>query len=288
MPSSLSNLKNICIMKPLYESIDRAASNKGQAASIKKHLAAVGINDWEDVTKSNLYALRDHLNDKMAPNTTKTILASLKAILHRYEDETELPKGWEGIVTAKGEKPQKTYLTVKEIEQFSKVEPRNDIERYVKACFLVSCWTGMRVSDAKRITPENIKDGTLSYVSEKTGILSVIPAKPGLWDQIRIIQEREGDMYLATYNDAVRRLARRAGINEKVKIHKAGRTLTVEKWEALSSHSGRVSIATCLADAGVSLIDTCRVLGHTSTVMTERYVVKTRPELSAKAMRFFA
>lgn len=275
-------------MKPLYESIDRAASNKGQAASVKKHLAAVGITDWSDLTKSNLYELRDHLNESVAPNTAKTIMASLKAILHRYEEEIELPKGWEDVVTARGEKPQKTYLTQKEIEAFAEVQTRSEIERYVKACFLVSCWTGMRVSDARQITPENIKDGTLSYVSEKTGILSVIPAKPGLWKYIEIVQERKGDMYLATYNDAVRRLAKRAGITEPVKVHRAGKTETMPKWAALSSHSGRVSIATCLADAGVSLIDTSRILGHTSTSMTERYVVKTRPELSARAMKFFA
>jgi len=274
-------------MKPLYESIDKAASNKGQAASIKKHLKAVGINGWEDMTKSNLYELRDHLTSCVAPNTAKTILASLKAILHRYEEEFDLPKGWDSVLQAKGEKPVKTYLTPKEIEMFAQVETKGEIERYVKACFLVSCWTGMRVSDAKRVTKENIKEGTLSYVSEKTGILSVIPAKPGLWELIEIIQSRKEDMYLATYNDAVRRLARRAGINEMIKIHKAGETMTVPKWSALSSHSGRVSIATCLADAGVSLIDTSRILGHSSTSMTERYVVKTKPELSAKALRFF-
>lgn len=274
-------------MRTLFESIDKAASNKGQAASVKKHLAAAGIADWGDMTKSALYDLKDHLADTVAPNTAKTVMASLKAILHRYEEEVDLPRGWESIVSARGERPQKTYLTRREIDQFAAVETRGEVERYVKACFLVSCWTGMRVSDARRITEENIKDGTLSYVSEKTGVLSVIPAKPGLWDLIRVIKEREGDMYLATYNDAVRRLARRAGICEPVKIHKAGRTETMPKWAALSSHSGRVSIATCLADAGVSLIDTCRVLGHTSTSMTERYVVKTKPELSAKAMKFF-
>lgn len=274
-------------MKPLYESIDRAASNKGQAASVKKHLAAVGINDWSDLTKSNLYELRDHLGETVAPNTAKTVLASLKSILHRYEEEIELPRGWEDVVTARGEKPRKTYLTRKEIDQFAEVETRGEIERYVKACFLVSCWTGMRVSDAKRITPENIKDGTLSYVSQKTGTLSVMPAKPGLWEYIEIIRERKGDMYLATYNDALRRLARRAGIDAPVLIHKAGRDETVPKWAALSSHSGRISIATCLSEAGASMMDIKTTLGHSSISMSERYVVQTRANLSAKAMKFF-
>jgi len=274
-------------MRTLYESIDRAASNKGQAGSIKKHLSAVGITDWDGLTKSALYDLRDHLLKTVAPNTAKTILASLKSILHRYEEDVTLPKGWEGIVTAKGERPQKTYLTPKEIDMLRDVEIRNEKERYVQACFLVSCWTGMRISDAKQITEENIKDGVLTYVSKKTGIQSVLPAKPGLMDYITIIQEHDGDMYLSTYNDTLRRLARRADIRERVKIHKAGRTEVVEKWEALSSHSGRISVASCLADAGVSLIDISRTLGHSSTTMTERYVVKTKPELSERALRFF-
>ena len=230
-------------MKELFESIQRAAANPGQAASVIKHLRAVGILSWEGLTKSNLYDFRDHLAESVAPNTAKTVCASLKAILKRFSDDIVLPKDWESIITAKGEKPQKTYLTMKDIEAFAAVEPRGDVERYVKSCFLVSCWTGMRVSDARDISEENIKEGVLTYVSKKTGREASIPAKPGILEHIRIIQEREGDMYLATYNDALRRLARRAGLTEPVKIHRAGRTETVQKWEAITSHSGRVSFA---------------------------------------------
>lgn len=274
-------------MKALYEAIRHAASNKGQAASIIKHLGAVGIQDWDGITRSNLYELRDHLADAVAPNTAKTILASLKAILKRYADEVDLPAGWEEIATAKGEKPMKTYLTPKEIDQLAAVEARGETERYVQACFLVSCWTGMRVSDARDISEENIKDGVLTYVSKKTGREASIPAKPGILDYIRIIREREGEMYLATYNDALRRLARRAGICEPVKIHRAGRTETVQKWEALSSHSARISTASCLAEAGASLTDIKLCLGHSSEQMSSRYVACRRANLSAKAMKFF-
>ena len=275
-------------MKELFESIQRAAANPGQAASVIKHLRAVGILSWEGLTKSNLYDFRDHLAESVAPNTAKTVCASLKAILKRFSDDIALPKDWESIITAKGEKPQKTYLTMKDIEAFAAVEPRGDVERYVKSCFLVSCWTGMRVSDARDISEENIKDGVLTYVSKKTGREASIPAKPGILEHIRIIQEREGDMYLATYNDALRRLARRAGLTEPVKIHRAGRTETVQKWEAITSHSGRVSTASCLAEAGATLTDIKLCLGHSSEQMSARYVACQRANLSAKAMKFFA
>ena len=275
-------------MKELFESIQRAAANPGQAASVIKHLRAVGILSWEGLTKSNLYDFRDHLAESVAPNTAKTVCASLKAILKRFSDDIALPKDWESIITAKGEKPQKTYLTMKDIEAFAAVEPRGDVERYVKSCFLVSCWTGMRVSDARDISEENIKEGVLTYVSKKTGREASIPAKPGILEHIRIIQERDGDMYLATYNDALRRLARRAGLTEPVKIHRAGRTETVQKWEAITSHSGRVSTASCLAEAGATLTDIKLCLGHSSEQMSARYVACQRANLSAKAMKFFA
>lgn len=274
-------------MKELFESIQRAAANPGQAASVIKHLRAVGILSWEGLTKSNLYDFRDHLAESVAPNTAKTVCASLKAILKRFSDDIALPKDWESIITAKGEKPQKTYLTMKDIEAFAAVEPRGDVERYVKSCFLVSCWTGMRVSDARDISEENIKEGVLTYVSKKTGREASIPAKPGILEHIRIIQEREGDMYLATYNDALRRLARRAGLTEPVKIHRAGRTETVQKWEAITSHSGRVSTASCLAEAGATLTDIKLCLGHSSEQMSARYVACQKANLSAKAMKFF-
>lgn len=275
-------------MKELFDAIQHAASNPGQAASVIKHLRAVGIFSWDGLTKSNLYELRDHLAASVAPNTAKTICASIKAILRRFSDDVELPRDWESILVAKGEKSQKTYLSVKDIEAFAAVEPRGEVERYVKSCFLVSCWTGMRVSDAKEITPENIKDGVLTYVSKKTGRVASVPAKPGIMEHIAVIQEREEGMYLATYNDALKRLARRAGLTEPVKIHRAGRTETVQKWEAITSHSGRVTTASCLAEAGASLTDIKLCLGHSSETMAARYVACQKANLSAKAMKFFA
>lgn len=274
-------------MAPLFDSIEHAASNPGQAASIIKHLRAVGIFGWEGLTRTNLYELRDHLVESLAPNTAKTICASLKPILKRFQDDVELPKGWETILTVKGEKSQKTYLTPEDIEKFAQVETRGEIERYVKACFLVSCWTGMRVSDAKEITEENIHDGVLTYVSKKTGIEASIPAKPGIMDLIRIIQDREEDMYLSTYNDALKRMAKRAGLTDTVKLRRAGRTETFQKWEVITSHSGRVSTASCLAEAGATLTDIKLCLGHSSEQMSARYIACQRANLSEKALDFF-
>lgn len=274
-------------MKELFDAIQHAASNPGQAASIIKHLRAVGIFSWDGLTKSNLYELRDHLADTVAPNTAKTILAGVKAILRRYADEIELPRGWEAILVARGEKPLKTYLTVAELERLEGVEVRNEIERIVLNQFLVSAWTGMRISDAKGVCPEKTGDGYLTYVSQKTKTTATIPLRAGIAERIAWLKENGRDLYLATYNDALRRLARRAGIRAKVVVYKGGREEQGEKWEFLTSHSARVSFCTNLAKTGTDLLSISRLAGHSSVQMTQRYCVPTGVDLNAKARAFF-
>lgn len=274
-------------MRPLYESIERAASNKGQAASIKKHLAAVGIEDWDGLTKSGLYELRDHLTETVAPNTAKTVLASLKAILRRYEDDVELPKGWDGILQAKGEKPLKTYLTVGELGRLEKTIPHGRIERIVLNQFLVSAWTGMRISDARDVCSEKIREGVLTYVSKKTKTTATVPLRPGIAERIEWLQENGEEIYLATYNDAIRRLAKRAGIRSTVVVFKGGEEKRGEKWEFITSHTARVSFCTNLAKTGTDLLVISRLAGHSSVQMTQRYCVPTGVELNAKAKTFF-
>ena len=274
-------------MRTLYESIERAASNKGQAASVRKHLAIVGITDWKDLTKANLFEFRDHLADTVAPNTTKTILASLKAILRRYEEDVELPREWETILRAKGEKPLKTYLTTSELGKLEGVATKNDIERIVLNQFLVSAWTGMRISDTKGVCIEKVEEGVLTYVSQKTKTTATIPLRPGVMERIQWLQSYGKNLYLATYNDAIRRLARRAGIRSAVVVFKEGKEMRGEKWEFVSSHTARISFCTNLAKTGTDLLTISRLAGHSSVQMTQRYCVPTKVDLNAKAKAFF-
>ena len=273
-------------MKTLYEEIQRHGGHS--APCLVKHLKAAGITDWHELTRANLYALRDELRESVAPNSAKFYLAALRSILGRFEDEIELPKDWRSAFQSKAEKPVKTFLTPKEIEAFARVTPRNERDRYVQAAFLCGCWTGARVSDIMDFSDLNIVGGMLIYVSKKTGTRATIPAKPCLWEYIAIVQDYEGDVCLMTYNRIVRELARRAGISTEVKIYKAGRTKTVKKWEAMSSHSARISFCSNLAAAGCSLNDVAKMAGHNSPSMTARYVCDYEVKLPEKARAYFA
>lgn len=269
----------------LYEAITRYAG--AQAPALTKHLEASCIKDWGDLTKNRLFAFRDELLATVAASSARTYLAVVKSVLARFEDEADFCREYRDILHAKNERPVKTYLTAAELKQLERVEVKNATERQVLYQFLIGAYTGMRISDIRQVGGENIGDGSLGYVSKKTGIHAVVPCGEKVEGYIRWVQDNEILITLAGYNKALRRLCWRAGITGRVKVHKAGRDLTGEKWRFVSSHTARISFCTNMAELRVPLLDISRMAGHSTTGMTERYVVNTKVNLPNAALKYF-
>lgn len=274
-------------MKQLYEEITR---NSGKnAPCLIKHMKAAGIEDWNDLSKSNLFALRDTIKDAVSPNSAKTYLAQIRAILARFSEDVELPKGWEGIFRQKAEKPVRAFLNKKELGMLEAVRTKTPEEKIVKVQSLLEAYTGARVSDIMRLTEENIRDGYLTYTSKKTSVTANIPVSEKTKGWIIYAQDHREDepKSLMQRNRVIRRLLKRAGICSKTKVYEAGEEQTGPKYQFISSHSFRISAASNLSLAGASLFEIKQCLGHTNTAMTERYIAVARPALSAKAMAYF-
>ena len=272
-------------MRTLQEAIQAHA--KGAAPALTRYLNECGLNDWQDLTKANLNDFRDHVTERVAQSTARTYFAVFKAILKRYEDDVDFCKDYANILKAKIEKPVKTFLTMKDLERLERVEVYNPNEQYVLDEFLIGAYTGMRISDAREISMENMSDGCISYTSIKTGVHAVVPMKTGIAERIERVQANEGDMPLMTYNRIIRRLCERAGITERVKIFKAGEHKKGQKWQYVSSHTARHSFATNLAILGLPILDIAKLMGHQNIQTTTRYIVKTQAEISEKALKYF-
>ena len=272
-------------MRTLHEAIQAHA--KGAVPALTRYLNECGLNDWEDLTRANLNDFRDHVAERVAQSTARTYFAVFKAILKRYEDDAPICKDYAEILKAKNEKPVKTCLSVKELERLEQVQVKKPNEQIVLDEFLIGAYTGMRISDAREISEENMANGCISYVSIKTGVHAVVPMKAGIAERIRRVQANESEMPLASYNKIIRRLCKRAGITERVKVFKAGEHDKGEKWEFVSSHTARQSFCTNLSILGVPIIEISKLAGHTSTAMTERYIVKTNVNLCDRALKYF-
>lgn len=258
-----------------------------QAPALIKHLEAAGIGKWQDLTKARLFEFRDGVLESVAPTSARTYFAVFKGVLARYEDEEEFCRDYRNILHARKESPVKTYLNASELKQLEKVAVNGLLEQQVLYQFLIGAYTGMRISDIREVTAENVVNGQLSYVSKKTAVHAVVPCSDRVLGYILWVQDNEQSITLPGYNKAIRRLCKRAGITDKVKVYKAGETLTGPKHEYVTSHTARISFCTNLAKLHVPLLDISRMAGHTDTAMTERYIVDTNVELPQSALNYF-
>lgn len=245
---------------------------------------------WENITKLRLAKFVCFLNDSLARSSVKTYCAMLKSIFNLYEEEVKLPNGYGDILSIKKDVSQNTWLNDSEIERIIAYTPANITERLVKNQFIMGCVTGARQSDYINFTRENIIGERVVYVSIKTHIRADVPLSPLVE---RLMAENEM-FYLTgkevsgpTFNKIIREICRKVGINERLKLYRAGEFMEGEKYEFISSHTARRSFATNLYLRGADLYSISKMMGHKSVTMTEGYIVCGLRDLSDNILNYF-
>jgi len=150
------------------------------------------------------------------------------------------------------------YLTIEEVRSLMDTECRNSA---VKAAFLFACFTGLRISDIRNLTWDNIKH-------EREGLyLCIVMQKTGEPLKIKLnrnaekwLPERKDDMVFqlpvrsCTLNGDLKRWAKRAGIEKNVCFH-------------MSRHT----FATMGLTLGADLFEVSKLLGHKDIKVTQVY-----------------
>jgi site-specific recombinase XerD len=141
--------------------------------------------------------------------------------------------------------------------------------------FLIGAYTGLRVSDFGRLNEMNIGNH-IRMKTIKTGANAVIPIHP----VIQEILDNGFNLNIAVsdqkINKHIKEIAKLAGINEKVLIHKhiAGEVKQeyIEKYKLVCTHTARRSFATNAYKAGVPTIAIMKITGHTRELTFLKYI----------------
>lgn len=91
-----------------------------------------------------------------------------------------------------------------------------------------------------------------------------------------------------TFNATIRSICRNCGITERIKLYQAGEFSTGAKWEYVSSHTARRSFATNLYLRGADLYSISVLMGHSSTTMTENYIVCGLRKMPGNVLKYFS
>lgn len=165
------------------------------------------------------------------------------------------------------------YLTRDEIDLIVQYTPETDMERIVKAKFLVGCYTGLRISDYNTIRRDSINGDYLEVITTKTKQKVIIPMN-------RIVREYIVDCFDSVsdqeLNRTLKTICQNSGLVQFVTVREniGGKTVRRQypKWQLVSSHTARRSFATNAYLAGVPVLSIMKLTGHTTQNSFMRYI----------------
>lgn len=169
------------------------------------------------------------------------------------------------------------YLTLSELALIEGYEPKSQAERVAVDMFLFECYTSLRVSDVHKLRWADVTECNGSYlVSVAMQKTKVIKQTPIIEKAAKIIQRYKGyniiggyvfpQFALWTIRRNLKEIAHKVGINEKIKrqVAKAGKVeiKEFEKWELISTHTGRKTFVVNMLSMGVSPDVVMEFTGH--------------------------
>lgn len=157
---------------------------------------------------------------------------------------------------------KREYMTIDEVRSLIKTPISNEA---VKGAYLFSCFCGLRISDIKGLTWENVYCDSGQYRLEV------------------MMQKKKSPLYLPLSSEALKWLPERGNKSGKEKVFKlpssAGINKLLKTWAqkaGISKHitfcTARHTFATMMLTLGADIYTTSQLLGHTDMRTTQIYV----------------
>jgi len=193
------------------------------------------------------------------------------------------------LKTANQKENAVVFLTLDEIERFASV-PVDGKMALSRDIFLFQCFTGLRISDVRKLKPTDIRNGIMSLTIQKTGTHIENRLNNRALDIL--------NKYLPTAKETVfpfinfesllinlRKIGEMAGIDEPIRrIEYRNNTRTemvVPKWQLLTTHVGRKSFVVNSLDMGLTATQVIGYTGHSSITAMQPYISISRKKKDA-------
>jgi len=187
------------------------------------------------------------------------------------------------------EEVDNVYLNEKELQQIKDFDllaiPHLD---HVRDWFLLLAWTGSRFSDLEKIGKSNLKDGFIAFRQQKTNTKVTIPLHPVVFSVLQKYNfKMPAPITNQKFNEYIKTVCQKAGIEgiEHFTRTVGGKLTTVSmpKYELVSSHTGRRSFCTNMYKQGLPTLMIMSISGHKTEKSFLKYI-KVNQEEHAEMM----
>lgn len=226
---------------------------------------------FRQITPSWLNNFKEFLLTKFSRNTASLYYDTVKAALELAVKDGIIPQNpAKQTPTISKKSAHKEFLTIEELRQLN-IEDCKSTE--VKYAFLFSCYTGLRLSDVRRLKKKDLKSNRISIQQKKTEEIIYQELSP---QALELCQSARGNGESIfglpnsdwTINEYLKAWGKQAGIDKNMHFHMA-----------------RHTFATLLISNAVDLYTISKLLGHNEIRTTQIYthiIDKTKREAVQK------
>lgn len=210
----------------------------------------------KSIDKKFCSSFKDYLLKKVSRNSAKVYFSIFKRILnHLYEDEI-INKNPANDISISAQETKREFLTLEELKKL-KNTPCED--QGIRNAFLFSCHTGLRLSDIRSLTFDQINEGYLVYRQQKTNSPERVKLSK---NALKIIKEqkskRENNIFnlriISTIENVLLKWVKKAGIDKHITFHCA-----------------RHTFATLCLTYDIDIYTVSKLLGHKDIKTTQIY-----------------
>jgi integrase len=156
----------------------------------------------------------------------------------------------------------------------------------IRDLFVIECMTGLRYSDATRLNEDNFVDGKICIKTKKTGAPVVIPQAKFVREILKKYQYHLPDPVSSQhFNAVIKKICCKAKIDSPILYSRVvggkRQEKYMEKWERVSSHTGRRSAANNMFLMGIPPLRIMQITGHKTEAAFMRYIGMSRDENAA-------
>lgn len=280
--------------------IDKQLNGRGMASTARRYAAAPSISTtkrtqllrvaelWESaecspapletLTAADTAKFARYIA-KYAPNTRRTYIAQLVWMLNQERSRDSISTAerdamLSALAKPAAEKDNRAYIEPQDIERLFATPIPAGCSAIVADAFKLSYYTGLRYSDIRQLTQDNLTADYIRVAMHKTGSRVTVP----IADAARTIIARNTQLFAALppqTTQANRELAAWAAAAEVQTVHTDGSR------GAVTFHAARHSCATGLLNKGVPIEQVSALLGHRSISTTQVYAKIINQTLSA-------
>ena len=193
------------------------------------------------------------------------------------------------------QRKQPFFATWEEVEKIYQIKDfAMPIMEKIRDLFIISCYTGLRESDMKMITPDAIytqgSQKMLRIKMVKTGYEYSIPLAKEVLTILAKYNYSSPKVSQQKYNQLIKKVAQIVVTGTGFKNKSSGnkrKTESVNRCDLFTTHTGRRTFGRRFLDKGGSLVVLSKIFGHSDTSTTLRYIGYQPQEVVSEFVKVF-